>query len=64
VLAPAQGGVHENGRRTWGHSLLIDPWGEVLSCLPEGEGIVAGELSSQRLAEVRAQLPALAHRTM
>lgn len=64
VLAPAQGGVHENGRRTWGHSLLIDPWGEVLSCLPEGEGIVAGELSSQRLAEVRAQLPALAHRIL
>jgi len=64
VLAPAQGGLHENGRRTWGHSLLIDPWGEVLACLPEGEGIVAGELSAARLAEVRAQLPALAHRTM
>ena len=64
VLAPAQGGLHENGRRTWGHSLLIDPWGEVLACLPEGEGIVAGELSRARLAEVRGQLPALAHRTM
>ena len=64
VLAPAQGGLHENGRRTWGHSLLIDPWGEVLACLPEGEGIVAGELSGARLAEVRGQLPALAHRTM
>ena len=64
VLAPAQGGLHENGRRTWGHSLLIDPWGEVLACLPEGEGIVAGELSGARLAEVRAQLPALTHRTM
>lgn len=64
VLAPAQGGLHENGRRTWGHSLLIDPWGEVMACLPEGEGVVAGELSAQRLAEVRAQLPALAHRTL
>jgi nitrilase len=64
VLAPAQGGRHENGRRTWGHSLLIDPWGEVVSCLPEGEGIIAGELSAQRIAEVRVQLPALAHRTM
>jgi nitrilase len=64
VLAPAQGGRHDNGRRTWGHTMLIDPWGEVLGCLPEGEGVVAGELSAARIAEVRAQLPALAHRTM
>ncbi len=64
VLAPAQGGTHENGRRTWGHTMLVDPWGEVVACLPEGEGVVAGELSAARLAEVRAQLPALAHRTM
>ena len=64
VLAPAQGGLHENGRRTWGHTMLIDPWGEVLACLPEGEGVVAGALDRARLAEVRAQLPALSHRTM
>jgi predicted amidohydrolase len=64
VLAPAQGGLHENGRRTWGHTMLVDPWGEVLACLPEGEGVVAGTLSAARLAEVRTQLPALAHRTM
>lgn len=64
VLAPAQGGLHENGRRTWGHTMLVDPWGEVVACLPEGEGVVAGTLSAERLAEVRAQLPALSHRTM
>jgi nitrilase len=64
VLAPAQGGTHENGRRTWGHTMLVDPWGEVVACRPEGEGVVAGTLSAARLAEVRAQLPALAHRTM
>ena len=64
VLAPAQGGTHENGRRTWGHTMLVDPWGEVVACLPEGEGVVAGELDVARLAEVRGQLPALAHRTM
>ena len=40
VLAPAQGGTHENGRRTWGHSMIVDPWGEVLAVLPEGEGVV------------------------
>jgi predicted amidohydrolase len=64
VLAPAQGGVHENGRRTWGHSMLIDPWGEVLEVLPEGPGVVLGALRRARLAEVRRSLPALAHRIL
>ncbi|HYF57441.1 MAG TPA: carbon-nitrogen hydrolase family protein [Burkholderiaceae bacterium] len=64
LLAPAQGGTHENGRRTWGHTMLVDPWGEVVAALPEGEGVVSGTLGAQRLAEVRAQLPALAHRTL
>lgn len=62
VLAAGQGGVHENGRRTWGHSMLIDPWGEILSVLPEGPGVVAGAVEPQRLDEVRASLPALQHR--
>jgi nitrilase len=64
VLAPAQGGTHENGRRTWGHSMLVDPWGEVLAVHEEGEGVVVAELSHERLAEVRQQLPALAHRRL
>ena len=64
VLAPAQGGLHENGRRTWGHSLLADPWGELLACQPEGEAVVAGDLQRERLAQVRQQLPALAHRRL
>ncbi len=64
VIAPAQGGRHENGRRTWGHSLIIDPWGQVLACLPEGEGVVMAELDAQRLAAVRSQLPALQHRLL
>jgi predicted amidohydrolase len=64
VLAPAQGGLHENGRRTWGHSMLIDPWGDIVEVLPEGEGVVLGTLSRQRIIEVRASLPALAHRIM
>ena len=46
VIAPAQGGLHENGRRTWGHSMIVDPWGEVLACLPEGEGVVTAELDA------------------
>ena len=64
LLASAQGGQHENGRRTWGHSMLIDPWGEILDCLPEGEGLVAGDLDAGRLAEIRLNLPALEHRVM
>ena len=64
VLAPAQGGRHQNGRRTWGHTMLIDPWGEVLQVLPEGAGVVAGTLQRQRIADVRRSLPALTHRIM
>ena len=61
VLAPAQGGIHENGRRTWGHSMLVDPWGEVLAVQAQGPGVVQGELEPARLQQVRTQLPALQH---
>ena len=64
VIAPAQGGTHENGRRTWGHSMIIDPWGEVLDVLVEGEGVVIADVDAARLACVRAQLPALEHRRL
>jgi nitrilase len=64
VLASAQGGTHRNGRRTFGHSMLIDPWGEVISQLPEGEGVVCGEIDTGFLAEVRQSLPALKHRKL
>ncbi len=62
VIAPAQGGRHENGRRTWGHSMIVDPWGVVLACLAEGEGVVSADLDVERIADVRRRLPALAHR--
>ena len=64
VLAAAQGGRHENGRRTWGHSMIVDPWGEVLAVLPEGEGVVVADCSPARINEVRTQLPALRHRRL
>ncbi|HRD83865.1 MAG TPA: carbon-nitrogen hydrolase family protein [Rubrivivax sp.] len=64
VLAPAQGGVHENGRRTWGHSMVVDPWGEVLAQRAEGEGLVLADIEPARLQEVRRQLPALQHRRL
>lgn len=64
VLAAAQGGEHENGRRTWGHSMLIDPWGEIVAQCESGAGVVSGALDARRLAEVRRSLPALAHRVL
>jgi len=64
VLAAAQGGLHVNGRRTFGHSMLVDPWGEVKSVVDEGEGVVIGTLDAGFLAGVRESLPALRHRKM
>ena len=64
VVAPAQGGLHASGRRTYGHSMIVDPWGEVLAVQPEGEGAVLAEIDSARLGEVRAALPALANRKL
>ncbi|WP_423595746.1 carbon-nitrogen hydrolase family protein [Roseateles sp. MS654] len=64
VIAAAQGGTHENGRRTWGHSMIVDPWGEVLACVPEGEGLAIAALDPARIAQVREQLPALRHRRL
>ena len=64
VAAPAQGGLHDNGRRTWGHSMQVDPWGDVLCDRAEGPGVDVVELDLQRLRQVRSQLPALDHRVL
>ena len=63
-LSSAQGGTHLNQRRTWGNTMLIDPWGDVISNLPEGEGFISGILSKNKLKEVRSKLPALQHRKL
>ena len=64
VLAAAQGGLHDNGRRTWGHSMLVDPWGQVLAEQAEGEAVVMAELRPELLQQCRLQLPALEHRVL
>ena len=64
VIAAAQGGLHENGRRTWGHSMVVDAWGQVLAQHPEGAGVVLAELDAAALAARRQQLPALDHRRL
>ena len=64
VVAPAQGGLHENGRRTWGHSLLIGPWGDVLGERVVDAGVVCHDLVFSQRSECAAKLPALSHRLM
>ena len=64
LVAPAQGGTHATGRRTYGHSMIVDPWGEVLASRAEGEGVVLAEMDSARIKEVRASLPALKNRRL
>ena len=62
VLAPAQTGTHEDGRATYGHSLAVDPWGEVLLDMGEGVGLGIVDLDPARLDDARARVPALKHR--
>ena len=64
VIAAAQGGRHENGRETWGQSMVIDPWGNVLACQAKGAGIVIAEIDPAFQQKMRASLPALGHRIM
>lgn len=64
VVAPAQGGMHASGRRTYGHSMIVDPWGEVLASRVEGEGVVLAEMDLARIREVQSKLPANANRRM
>jgi predicted amidohydrolase len=64
VVASAQGGRHANGRQTYGHSMIVDPWGKVLGCLPEGPGVVVAEVSRPHERKLRTSLPALEHRVL
>lgn len=64
VIAAAQGGLHDNGRRTWGHSMLVDPWGAVVAQLPEGAGVICRDLLPALLQQTRSKLPALVHRVL
>lgn len=61
IIAAGQQGVHENGRETWGHSMIISPWGEILACLEEGVGSISTEFSLAALEEVRKAIPVAEH---
>ncbi len=62
VVASAQWGTHPNGRQTWGHSLIVDYWGRVLTQLAEGEGVITAAIDRDAQAAARRKFPALAHR--
>lgn len=62
IIAPNQGGFHINGRKTFGHSMIVDPWGVVLDCYKTGGGFVAAEIDLEHLEKVRTAFPVLQHR--
>jgi predicted amidohydrolase len=62
VIAPNQGGFHLNGRKTYGHSMIIDPWGVVLDCYKTGGGFVCANIDIERMEKVRSAFPVLNHR--
>ncbi|HEY3638692.1 MAG TPA: carbon-nitrogen hydrolase family protein [Rhizomicrobium sp.] len=61
VIAPAQGGLHANGRRTYGHSLIVSPWGDILAEAGTDPGIILAEIDPAASAEARARIPSLLH---
>jgi predicted amidohydrolase len=64
VLAPAQWGSHGHGRSTYGHAMIVDPWGTIVAECPDGEGIALAEVDLARERAIRAQLPSLRHRRL
>ncbi|HSC89508.1 MAG TPA: nitrilase-related carbon-nitrogen hydrolase, partial [Polyangiaceae bacterium] len=64
LLAAAQWGEHPRGRRTYGHSLVIDPWGVVLDERAEGLGFVCADVAPERVEQVRSSMPLAAHRRL
>lgn len=64
LLAAAQGGTHPSGRGTFGHSMLVDPWGEIVAEHAAGPGVIVADVDPARTADVRRKLPAHAHRRL
>ena len=61
VVASNQGGTHANGRETWGHSMIVDPWGTILACVDKGEGVAVAEIDLEKQSRLRKMFPALSH---
>jgi predicted amidohydrolase len=61
VIAPAQGGKHENGRHTFGHSMIVDPWGNIIAEAGDAPGVIVADIDPTKVAEARSRVPALTH---
>jgi nitrilase len=64
VVAPAQTGTHSSGRETYGDTLIVDYWGQVLARLPKGSGVITADIDRSKQAETRARFPALDNRRL
>jgi predicted amidohydrolase len=64
VIAAAQGGYHLSGRETYGHSMIVDPWGNVLDSLPRGSGVVSADIDLGYVERIRRSFPAVQHRRL
>jgi predicted amidohydrolase len=64
VIAAAQGGYHLNGRETYGDSMIVNPWGEVIDRLARGSGVVLGEIDRRHFERTRSQFPSIQHRKL
>jgi deaminated glutathione amidase len=64
VIAANQGGVHNHTRETFGHTMIIDPWGKVVACIPKGEGLALATIDLDQLHEIRRRMPVVHHRRL
>ena len=61
MIAPAQGGLHANGRKTYGHSLIVSPWGEILAEAGSDPGVIVAEIDPALSVQARVRVPSLLH---
>lgn len=64
IIGAGQGGVHNERRETFGHTMIVDPWGRVLDCLPAGEGVVVADIDHEALRDIRQRMPVFKHRRL
>ncbi|MFD2229662.1 carbon-nitrogen hydrolase family protein [Alkalimarinus sediminis] len=62
VIASNQTGLHSKGRETWGHSMIIDPWGKIIAVAEEGEGVISADIDLEEITKLRAAMPVASHR--
>jgi len=62
AIGACQSGTHANGRQTYGHSMIVDPWGTVMACLAEGTGVISADIDREKLQQIRQDFPSIQHR--